>query len=343
MNNPGIGPGSGAPIVTAAPSIPGLRFRHFKGMPDLQAMVEVANASDALDSVPNVRTLEGLTESYAALLNCNPYADLILAEVNEKLTGYARGWWKEEVDGTVLHIQMGVVEPSWRRRGIGRAMLDWLENRQRAVGRRFSTDTRQLFNVYVTEGEVARAALMESSGYKVARYFFSMVRTNLDILPAFALPEGLEIRQVAPEHYKEIWAADLEAMRDHWGRTQPGEAAYEAWMSDKEVFQPHLWSVAWDVASNQVVGQVRAFVRKAENLRLGRKRGYTEFISVREPWRRRGVARALIAHSLRLQARAGMTESALEVDSANATDATRTYEACGFKTSNRNMVYRKPL
>ena len=312
-------------------------------MPDLQAMVDVGNASDALDAVPNVRTLEGLTESYAALSNCDPYTDLILAEVNEKLVGYARGWWKEEVDGTVLHIQMGVVAPSWRRRGVGRAMLNWLENRQRIVGRRFPVDACQFFNVYVAEGQVARATLMESAGYKVARYFFSMVRPNLDAIPAFVLPNGLEIRRVAPEHYKEIWAADLEAMRDHWGRTQPGESAYEAWMSDKDVFQPHLWSVAWDTASNQVVGQVRAFVRKAENFQLRRLRGYTEFISVREPWRRKGVARALIAHSLQVQARAGMTESALEVDGANAADATRTYEACGFKISNRNMVYRKPL
>lgn len=336
------GSGSGAPIDMVS-SIPGFRFRHFNGISDLRAMAEVANASDAVDGLPNVRTPESMAESYASLLNCDPYTDLILAEVNGKLAGYARGWWKEEVGGAVLHIQMGVVGPTWRRRGIGRAMLNWLESRQRIVGRRFPVHTRQLFNVYVTEAEVARAALMDSAGYAVARHLFSMVRPNLDSIPAFTLPDGLEIRQVTPAHYKDIWSADLEAMRDHWGRTEPGDAAYEAWTSDRNLFQPWLWSVAWDATSNQVVGQVRAFVREAENLQLGRLRGYTEFISVRKPWRRQGVARALIAHSLRLQARAGMTESALEVDSANATGATKIYEACGFEISNRNRVYRKPL
>ncbi|WP_219212416.1 GNAT family N-acetyltransferase [Variovorax boronicumulans] len=336
------GSGSDIPIDMTS-SIPGLRFRHFSGVSDLRAMAEVANASDALDGVHNMRTPESMAESYASLLNCDPYTDLILAEVNGELAGYARGWWKEEVGGTVLHIQMGVVGPGWRRRGIGRAMLNWLESRQRIVGRRFPVGTRQLFNVYVTEGEVARAALMDSAGYAVARHLFSMARRNLDGVPAFTLPAGLEIRQVTPEHYAHLWAADLEAMREHWGRTEPGEAAYEAWISDKDVFQPRLWSVAWDTTSHQVVGQVRAFVREAENLQLGRLRGYTEFISVRKPWRRQGVARALIAHSLQLQARAGMRESALEVDSANATGATKIYEACGFEISHRNRVYRKPL
>ena len=39
-----------------------------------------------------------------------------------------------------------------------------------------------------------------------------------------------------------------------------------------------------------------------------RRRGYTEFISVGRKWRRRGLARALIARSLRLLADEGMAE-----------------------------------
>jgi len=343
MKTHSIPSGAMPAMALEGPAIPGLCFRQFQGNSDLPAMVAVANASDAADGVQVVRTLEAMTAGYAALVHCDPCADVVLADVDGCLVGYARGWWKEEVGGAILHLQTGFVSPAWRRRGIGHAMQRWLEGRQRAIGRQFPAGRMQLFNVYVTEPELARAALLESAGYTVARYLFTMVRPSLDLLPRFAVPSGLAIRPVEPEHYPEIWAADQEAMREHWGRTEPGEDAYATWLSDDDTFQPALWSVAWDVATHQVVGQVRAFFRAAENARLGRQRGHTEFISVRAPWRGRGVARALIAHSLMVQARAGMTESALEVDGAHPSEATRIYASCGFETTTRNMVYRKPL
>jgi len=64
---------------------------------------------------------------------------------------------------------------------------------------------------------------------------------------------------------------------------------------------------------------------------------------VSEPFRRRGLARALIAQSLRIQKQAGMTESALSVDSENLSGATKVYEDCGFRVVKRMTVYRKPL
>ena len=68
-----------------------------------------------------------------------------------------------------------------------------------------------------------------------------------------------------------------------------------------------LWRVAWD--GDEVAGQVRSFINAEENERRGRLRGYTEHISVRRPWRRRGLARALIAASFPLLRARGMTEA----------------------------------
>ncbi|MEO7839907.1 MAG: GNAT family N-acetyltransferase [Anaerolineales bacterium] len=73
------------------------------------------------------------------------------------------------------------------------------------------------------------------------------------------------------------------------------------------------------------------------------KRCWTEAISVRLPFRRRGLARALIAQSLRVQKQAGMTESALGVDSENLSGATKIYEACGFRVVKTETIYKKPL
>ena len=53
-----------------------------------------------------------------------------------------------------------------------------------------------------------------------------------------------------------------------------------------------LWKVAW--AGDEVVGQVKSFVVRAENEAEGRLRGYTEEISTHADWRGRGIAGALL-------------------------------------------------
>ena len=86
---------------------------------------------------------------------------------------------------------------------------------------------------------------------------------------------------------------------------------------------------------------MRTYIDHEQNQLYNRKRGYTEFISVRRPWRRIGLARALIVRSLQAQKDAGMTESALWVDSENLSGANMVYEACGFVVHKRATVYHK--
>ncbi|MES2938909.1 MAG: hypothetical protein V4864_14575 [Pseudomonadota bacterium] len=40
----------------------------------------------------------------------------------------------------------------------------------------------------MSDGEAARAALLEHRGYRPARYFFGMVRPMLDAIPDLPLP-----------------------------------------------------------------------------------------------------------------------------------------------------------
>lgn len=61
-------------------------------------------------------------------------------------------------------------------------------------------------------------------------------------------------------------------------------------------FDPTLWQVAWD--GKQVVGMALAFVNEREKAKYGRRRGGTEGTCVRRPWRRQGLARALLVRSL---------------------------------------------
>lgn len=303
-------------------------------------MAACVNASYVADGDESFRTAEDIARDYANFTACVPERDVWIAEAGGEIAGYVRGWAFSQADGLHLYPQFGVVAPQWRRRGVGTALLAWVEARQREMASGFAEARGHAYQAMVNEGEAARAALLQKAGYRPERYFFSMVRPTLDGIADFALPEGLELRPVQPDHYRPIWDAYLRAFETHWGYSAPDEADYQAWFKSK-VFQPRLWQVAWDTRTGEVAGQVRGFIDETYNATTGRKRGWTEFISVGVPWRRRGLARALISHSLRAQKAAGMLESALGVDGENFDGATRVYADCGFLVSRRNCLYRK--
>ena len=75
-----------------------------------------------------------------------------------------------------------------------------------------------------------------------------------------------------------------------------------------------LWRVAWD--GDEVAGSVWPHLPE-ENEKLGLGRGWLEHISVRRPWRRRGLATALIAETLRVSATWASTRGRSGVDAEN--------------------------
>ncbi len=66
-------------------------------------------------------------------------------------------------------------------------------------------------------------------------------------------------------------------------------------------------------------------------------------LGVRRPFRRNGLARALLTRSLQLLKAENLTTAVLVVDADSPTGATHLYEAVGFKERKRATVYQKPL
>ncbi|HET9910114.1 MAG TPA: GNAT family N-acetyltransferase [Anaerolineales bacterium] len=329
--------------VGDAPAIAGLTFRRFRGEEDYPKMIAVIAASAEADKIERVDTVEDVARVYSHLVNCDPYQDMIFAEINDEVIAYSRGSWFQEENGPRIYASMGFLVPAWRRKGIGSTLLRWVENRLRAIADSHAIVEKSFLQGFADSENVGLATMLEKNGYKPIRYVVQMVRPNLENIPDFQLPDGLDVRPVLPEHYRAIWEADAEAFRDHWGYAEPTEVDYKDWQENKIIFQPDLWQIAWDKNTNEVAGQVRTYINASENEKFNRKRGYTEFISVRRPWRKQGVARALIVRSLRLQKERGMTESALGADSENISGATRVYEDCGFHVTKRSAIYRKPI
>lgn len=323
-----------------APHIPGLSFRSFRGESDYPKMVAVIKGSKDADQIERVDEVEDVARNYKHLINSNPYKDMLFAEIDREVIGYQRVLWREELDGTRIYQLFGFLLPEWRRKGIGRAMFHWAERRLVEIAATHPKGQPKELESECADTEIGREALIKSEGYRAVRHSYIMVRPDLENIPDLALPEGVEIRPVLPEHYQKINDASKEAFQDDWGFCPDFEDTVEQWLEDPN-FDPTLWRVAWE--GDEVAGMVLNYIDTRANEAYGYKRGWTENICVRRPWRKKGIARALIADSLRAIKERGMLQAALGVDTENVSGALRLYEGMGYQPIKRFSIYRKPL
>lgn len=323
-----------------APVIPSLTFRKFRGEVDYPAMLAVIEGSKETDGIKRTDTLEDISRNYEHLTNCDPLQDVLMAEINGQVIGYNRVFWEKLDDGTHTYTLFGYLLPAWRRRGIGGAMLHYAERRLREIADSHPKDGPRFFQSWAADTEIGTQRLLLSEGYQPVRFSYEMVRDLSELIPEVPIPEGLELRSVKSEHLWLIFDAMNEAFRDHWSHRDLTKEEFKQWMKDPS-FDPKHWKIAWE--GDQVAGMVLNFINAAENEEYNRKRGYTEGISVRRPWRRRGLARSLLAQSLRYFKQLGMTEATLGVDTENPSGALRLYESVGFQPVKRFIEYRKPL
>ena len=327
--------------VPLAPAIPGLRFRLFQGEADFPNLLAAINTAKQADQSERADTIEDIRKNYSHLVNCDPYRDVLMAEVDGCVVGYSRlSWHIDETSKERIYSSFGFIHPEWRRKGIGRAMLRYNQAAIRKLADQHPRDQECWFESFCQDTEIENESLLQQEGYTAVRHEFSMVRPDLENIPDRTLPEGLEVRPVKPEERRAVWDAAQEAFRDHWGFVAQTEEDYASWREDRN-YQPELWQVAWE--GDQVAGAVQNYIDHPENAEYHRLRGYTEDIFTRRPWRKRGLAHALIACSLRLLKEKGMQEASLGVDTENLSGALRIYESMGFKVVKRFTTYRKKM
>lgn len=325
--------------AVAAPA--GLLLRPYQGEQDVPDIVRVENLEAVADSLPERSNVEDMTAHFAHRSESfDALRDVTLAEIDGRVVAFGIRNVVDTTDGLREYRLSGAVDPAWRRRGIGRTLLLDNERRLRDVAHAEHGASRRVFGSWGGESQTGRAALMSAAGYGPARYFFDMVRPNLDAIEEIPMPEGLEIRPIGPELTRAVWDADIEAFRDHWGGFDHSEEQLQRWLSSPSN-DLSLWLVAFD--GDEIAGGVVNSIDAHQNEAMGFRRGWLSSVFTRRQWRRRGLARALIARSLVLHRDRGMTSAALGVDAENPSGALALYEGMGFGVNYRATAWRKPF
>jgi mycothiol synthase len=327
-------------------AIPGLpadvRVRPFAYPADLPAMAELIAAVGRFDGHDWFPTPDVLAVYWRSTPMFDPNRDCLVLDDGAGMAAMV-SVDPQVRDGKTIHWIEGWVRPDRRRQGIGRALLGWAERHavELVATREIEhADLPQFAGLGVLESNPAAIAFAHWTGYARIRYGFVMRRELAEPLPDIALPDGIELRPVRPEHHRPIWDADVEAFRDHFEPRDRDETDFVAAFTAPNV-ETGLWCVAWD--GDQVVGSVMNQIDPEENARIGLEIGWLEHVSVRRAWRGRGVASALIAMSLRALRDRGMAIAALGVDGENPTGALRLYEGLGFRRHETWITYRRPL
>ena len=314
-------------------------LRAYRGPQDHPLMVPVSNAVRAHNDDPQVGTVADMDNYYGRFDAERLRRDCALVELDGEVVAYGRFSWEDMANGE--HLVDGVLNVLPRVRGgsIEGLLLGHAIDRTEELAVELGAGRDVHLSVNVTDRDPELQAAAEALGFRRVRQFAHLVRPNLEHIPAIPLPDGFEVRPIAADDramHRRVWDASARAFAGSWGEEQPTEVDYTRWL-ESPTFDPPLWRVAFH--GEEIAGQILNYLDETPDADGGRI-GWTESISVQPEFRRRGLARALLAESLRTVRDAGATRAALGADLQNPNAAAELYQSMGFVITSVSHAYR---
>jgi mycothiol synthase len=138
--------------------------------------------------------------------------------------------------------------------------------------------------------------------------------------------------------FKIVYGAIDEAFEDHWGHVESEDEEerlerFRHSIENDETFDPELFFLAMDGA--EIAGAAMCSPRFGGDPETG----IVETLGVRRPWRRRGIALALLHHAFGELYRRGHKHIGLDVDTQNLSGATQLYEKAGIHVAEEFTFY----
>lgn len=249
--------------------------------------------------------------------------------------------WVTQGPPYVTPHAIGFVAPERTGEGIGTWLLDWARGVAESKIDDAPAGARVSLAAWVDAAHPASMALMVGSGMAHTRFFLEMRIDFTETPPRPELPDGLVLRTFSPGVDDEaVYRTIDEASRDHFGHVdRPYEVGLHRLRQRmaEEGFDPSLWWYAVDGDDIAGVNLCHSSTDGDESV------GYVGNLSVRRPWRGRGLAAALLQIAFHEFASRGKTAATLQVDADNITGATRLYSRAGMRETERFAVFETEL
>lgn len=237
----------------------------------------------------------------------------------------------------------GRVDPDWEGRGIGTAMMRWAVDRSKQAIHRVPEDARVSIYCATTSNHESARQLFLDLGLSPIRYSWTMLIELDQQPPAPKWPQGIRLEKYRhPDQAREVYQVMRQAFQDHWGFVEtPFEEGFAQWQhfafAEEMYFDPDLWFLAME--GDQITGISLCSARTDDDP----DRGWVNTLGVLRPYRRQGIALALLRHSFGAFYRLGKPRAGLGVDGQNLTGATRLYEKAGMHIEHQDDTYELEL
>jgi mycothiol synthase len=321
-----------------------LSFRGIQNEWDYPILLAILQESRKADKDNEEISLEEMVKAFTPSPELDPTRDVLIASLAGGSTvpiGYSRVGWYSSREDTQLYYQISHLLPEYRGGRYWQAMVQQNELRLREISKGQPAVPHRFFQAWASDNQADWISVLQSTGYSVVRRFNNMLH-QLENIPDLPLPDGFEIRPVKPEHMRRIWEAQKEMNQGLFENVSEDwlEVKYPEWLNNPSN-TPQFWQLAW--VGDQIAGMVLARIEGLPEDEKAPQRGFTEHIFVKPPWRKRGLAGALIAQSLRVLKANGMQAAELGVDSDNESAAFYLYQKMGYKTFSVDTWFRKAM
>jgi mycothiol synthase len=333
----GTEPGVGATTTAVPAAGVALRLRAYRGPADHPAMARIVSEVRAFNGQADRGTVADLDNHYAHLEHADLPRDCALVELDGQVVAYARASWEETITGHNEVACILNIDPPARGQGVERLLLRHSLARGEEIVDSFAPRQATRVVTFVGGRDDALRATVDEAGFRHVRDSGQLIRPSFDDIPEVPLPDGFEIRPIDPADrsmHRRVWEAGARAFARSYGEQAQTEEQYAEFLGQSS-FDPTLWRVAFH--GDDIAGQILNFLAEPEP--DGTRVGWTESISVQPEFRRRGLARALLAESLRTVRDAGATQAALGVDMQNPNHAQALYESLGFRVVSTTSDY----
>lgn len=332
---PSLAVRAAAPATLPEPVATGLTWRSLTrdDVPVLAALVARVEAADAQP----FRTSEVEVGEWFEGEWKDPARD---TRVGLDADGVPRAWITLDAppgDVRVIRVwEAGGVDPAWRGRGVGRALLAWATARARQKLAESGKDAPGRIAAFLEDHRADALALHARAGFTPVRYYTDMRRDLSRPLPEPRPLDGVRIVPWSAELDDAVRLAHNEAFADHWG-SEPRSP--EHWQQGRAMFAPQWSHVALDEATGEVAGYTISGRYEHDWEVAGFTSGYTELLGVRRAWRGRGLAPALLTAAMASFRADGMQYAELDVDTENPSGAHGLYASLGYEVTHGAVMY----
>ncbi|WRZ87941.1 GNAT family N-acetyltransferase [Streptomyces sp. NBC_01007] len=303
---------------------------------DGAAMADLLNAIDAEDHVWGQYTVQDATEELDSPIDDLPTSTLAVFD-GATMLGFSAVHYKPNAEIVHRVHAAGAVRPTHRRQGLGTKLMQHGLATAKALHTRHHPTLQLVVESIYGEHVHGAVALYRAAGMTATKWSQHMRHPLGTAIPDVPVPDGLRIEGYTAETDEEFRAVRNDAAQA-LGRSPLSAEEWKIWAVNAN-FRPALSFLLRDVETKTAAGVVLVVSWEAETAATGIRDAYFRVIATRPAYEERGMAEALISHTLRAAQDQGYGRASLRGDADSSSKEFGVYESAGFVTQDTQVHY----